>query len=204
MTNDRLNEKKYVQRIIEGEEYAFKKVFLRYYEPLCNFCWRYVKSKAISEDLVQEVFANLWKLRNTLDPNRSISVYLFQAVKNKAQDYLDHQEVIRRYETDHRHDKEGFTTQTKIRQEDEEFIKAAREAIDNLPCRSQQVYILHREEGLTYREIAEVMEISVKTVESQMSRALDMLRAQLYDKYPDQVTEETYTKIFSIRSTGTE
>src|SRR5690625_7101808 len=57
--------------------------------------------------------------------------------------------------------------------EEWEFIKAARYAIDELPFRAQQVYTLHREDGLTYQEIADVMEISVKTVESQMSRALD-------------------------------
>src|SRR5690625_7799962 len=75
--------------------------------------------------------------------------------------------------------------------EEWEFIKAARYAIDELPFRAQQVYTLHREDGLTYQEIADVMEISVKTVESQMSRALDILRARLNKFLPIQVSEET-------------
>jgi RNA polymerase sigma-70 factor (ECF subfamily) len=150
------------------------------------------------------MFADLWNLRDTLDPGRSIRVYLYQAVKNKAFDYLEHQKVVRKYQADRQHESENVIRQDSLTEEDKKFIKAARQAIDNLPRRAQQVYILHREDGLTYREIAEVMDISKKTVESQMSRALDILRSELRDDFPEQVTERTIAKIFSIRSTGTE
>lgn len=198
------NEKEYVQGIITGEKWAFKAVFLQHYEPLCNFCWRYTRSRAISEDLVHEIFADLWDLKETLDPNKSLKVYLYQAVKNKAYDYLAHQKVVRKYQADQRHDPKKVVHQKKIIQEDKTFIKAARQAIDALPQRAQQTYVLHRQDGLTYREIAEVMGVTVKTVESQMSRALDILRNQLRNNSPEQVTERTITKIFSIRETGTD
>lgn len=196
------NKKELVQGIINGKQWAFKAVFLRHYEALCNFCWRYTKSKAVSEDLVQEVFADLWDLKDTLDPDGRLKVYLYQAVKNKAYDYLAHQKVVRKYEGDHSCEQEEIVHQKKITREDKTFIKAARRAIDDLPPRAQQTYMLHREDGLTYREIAKVMDITVKTVESQMSRALDILRSRLRDKLPDQVTERTTAKIFSIRETG--
>lgn len=198
------NEKEYVQGIINGEKWAFKAIFLQHYEPLCNFCWRYTRSRAISEDLVHEVFADLWDLKETLDPNKSLRVYLYQAVKNKAYDYLAHQKVVRKYQADQSHDPKEVVHQKKITQEDKTFIKAARQAIDALPKRAQQTYVLHRQDGLTYREIAEVMDVTVKTVESQMSRALDILRSQLRNNSPEQVTEQTITKIFSIRDTGTD
>ncbi len=198
------DEKEYLQGIINGERWAFKTVFLRHYEPLCNFCWRYTRSRAVSEDLVQEVFADLWELKETLDPDKSLKVYLYQAVKHKGYDYLAHQKVVRKYQADQSHDQQEVVHQKKITQDDTAFIKAARQAIDTLPQRAQQTYVLHRQDGLTYREIAEVMDVTVKTVESQMSRALDILRSRLCNNSPDQVTERTFTKIFSIRNTGTD
>ncbi|MFH5833844.1 RNA polymerase sigma-70 factor [Halalkalibaculum sp. DA3122] len=204
MSDEQMTEAAFVKGIANGREWAFKKVFLAYYEPLCNFCWRYTKSKAISEDLVQEVFADLWQLRETLDSSRSLRVYLYQAVKNKALDYLDHQKVVRNHQENHRLQHERFSTQEQVAQEDKAFVKAVRQAIKSLPTRAQQAYILHREDGLTYSEIADVMDISVKTVESQISRALDILREQLRDNVPSQVSDNTMAKIFPIRSTGSE
>lgn len=200
--NDPIKEKECVEAIRKGDEYAFKKLFLRYYDPLCNFAWRFTRSKSISEDIVQDLFSDLWNLRKSLDPQQSISVYLYQAVKNKALDHIDHQKVVRRHQSNvAQTDKNVVQMQERIHtQEEEKFIKAVRQAIDDLPQRAQQVYILHREDGLTYREIAEVMDISIKTVESQMSRALDLLRARLRKHLPDQVTDETITKIYSIKS----
>lgn len=202
INNDQLNEKECVEAIRKGEEHAFKKLFLRYYDPLCNFSWRFTRSKAISEDIVQDVFSDLWNLRKSLDPQQSISVYLYQAVKNKALDHIDHQKVVRRYQLNAAHSEKNFTYmhRTIHPREEAEFIKAVRQAIDDLPCRAQQVYTLHREDGLTYREIAEVMDISKKTVESQMSRALDLLRDRLRKYLPLEVTEETFAKIYSINS----
>lgn len=198
------NEKEYIQGIINGERWTFKAIFLQHYEPLCNFCWRYTRSRAISEDLVQEVFADLWDLKETLDPDKSLKVYLYQAVKHKGYDYLAHRKVVRKYQADQRHDQQEGVHQKEITQEDKAFIKSARQAIDTLPQRAQQTYVLHRQDGLTYREIAEVMDVTVKTVESQMSRALDILRSRLRSNSPDQVTERTIAKIFSIRDTGTD
>jgi len=84
--------------------------------------------------------------------------------------------------------------------ENKKFIKATISAIENLPPRAKHIYLLSRQDGLTYNEIAEVMEISTKTVESQMSRALSILHSQLRDDFPDSITEETIAKIFSINS----
>lgn len=202
INNDPLNEKECVKAIREGDEHAFKKLFLRYYDPLCNFSWRFTRSKAISEDIVQDVFSDMWNLRQSLDPQQSISVYLYQAVKNKALDHIDHQKVVRRYQSKAAHAGQNFTyiQRTIQPRENAEFIKAVRQAIDDLPGRAQQVYTLHREDGLTYREIAEVMDISQKTVESQMSRALDLLRSRLNKYLPLEATEETFAKIYSIKS----
>src|SRR5690625_725730 len=95
-----LNEEECVDAVRRGEESAFKKLFLTYYDLLCNFSWRYTRSKAVSEDLVQDVFVDVWNMRESLDPQKSISIYLYQAVKNKAIDHLDHQKVVRKHQLD--------------------------------------------------------------------------------------------------------
>jgi len=195
-----LNEEECVDAVRRGEESAFKKLFLTYYDLLCNFSWRYTRSKAVSEDLVQDVFVDVWNMRESLDPQKSISIYLYQAVKNKAIDHLDHQKVVRKHQLDEDQTDKNIVYIKKTMNEEWEFIRAARHAIDELPFRAQQVYTLHREDGLTYQEIAEVMDISVKTVESQMSRALDILRASLSKYLPLQVTEDTLGKIYSLKS----
>src|SRR5690625_138932 len=195
-----LIEEECVDAVRRGDESAFKKLFLTYYGLLCNFSWRYTRSKAVSEDLVQDVFVDVWNMRESLDPQKSISIYLYQAVKNKAIDHLDHQKVVRKHQLDEDQTDKNIVYIKKTMNEEWEFIRAARHAIDELPFRAQQVYTLHREDGLTYQEIAEVMDISVKTVESQMSRALDILRASLSKYLPLQVTEDTLGKIYSLKS----
>lgn len=195
-----LNEEECVDAIRRGDESAFKDLFLTFYDLLCNFSWRYTRSQAVSEDLVQDVFAEIWNKKENLDPEKAISIYLYQAVKNRAIDYLDHQKVVRNYQQNENQPDQNVVFIRSTISEEWEFIKAARYAIDELPFRAQQVYTLHREDGLTYPEIAEVMEISVKTVESQMSRALDILRDRLSKYLPIQVTEETLGKIYSLRT----
>lgn len=193
---NRDNEEKWVEGIRKGEENAYKKLFLKYYEPLCNFAWRYTRSKAISEDLVQNVFTKLWTLKETLDSQKSIRVYLYQAVKNEALDYISHQKIVRESRVQIVNIRERTAHQKEKPPDQTEFIEAAQEAINNLPNRARRVYKLHRVDGLTYREIAEVMDISVKTVESQMTRSLNMLRNHLRKYLPLQITEAGLAKIF--------
>src|SRR5690625_705569 len=86
-----------VEAIRRGDENAFKKLFLTYYDLLCNFSWRFTRSKAVSEDLVQDVFADVWNIRESLDPQKTISVYLYQAVKNKSINNLTHQKWLKKH-----------------------------------------------------------------------------------------------------------
>lgn len=190
------NEEKLIDGIRRGDENAFRDLFLKYYNPLCNFAWRYTRSKVISEDMVQNVFTNMWILRATLDSQRSVRVYLYQAVKHEALDFIKHQKVVVEFSSKKKKIKEVTTGLTFNQPENTKFVLAARQAIDSLPPRACQIYKLNREDGLTYQEIAEVMDISVKTVESQMTRALNILRNRLSKYLPLQVTEDTLTKIF--------
>lgn len=175
--NDRVNLG--IKKIKKGDQKAFRKLFLRFYDPLCRFSWRFTHSRHIAEELVQEVFLEVWKSRESLDPQKDIKSYLYQSVRNEALNYLKHENLAEEYNKKIEWLKPSPTTQQHNYQEQSEFVKAARKAIEDLPDRARQIYKLSRKDGLTYREIATILDISVKTVESQMSRALKILRKDL-------------------------
>jgi len=170
---------KWTEEIKEGDRRAFKKFFLRFYEPLCNFAWRYVRSQHISEELVQDAFLAIWESRTLLDQKKNIKTYLYQIVRNKALNYRKHQEIEEQYNKDIEWLHSSNISQMHNFDEESEFIKAAQQAIEDLPEGALQIYKLSRKEGLTYKEIAEILDISPRTVESQMSRALKKLRKSL-------------------------
>lgn len=174
----------WISKIKGGDGKAFKKLFLQFYDPLCQFSWQYTRSRHISEELVQEVFLNIWKSRETLDPQQNIKSYLYQSVRNKALNHLKHENLEKEYNHTIEWLSPSPATQRHSGEEHSEFVQAAQKAIEDLPDRARQIYKLSRKDGLTYREIATVLDISVKTVESQMSRALKILRKSLSQYVP--------------------
>jgi len=171
--------KLWIREIKRGDRKAFKKLFLRFYNPLCQFCWQYTHSRHISEELVQEVFLVIWESRESLDPGQNIKSYLYQSVRNKALNHIKHKNLAEEYNREIEWLTPTPVTQQHHYEEHSEFVEAARQAIEDLPDRARQIYTLSRKDGLTYREIAIVLDVSVKTVESQMSRALKILRKSL-------------------------
>jgi RNA polymerase sigma-70 factor (ECF subfamily) len=173
-TNDQIRNKK----IREGHEQAFEQLFKEYYFKLSRFVWRYVESKAIAEEIVQAVFADIWEDRAEWGPENTKS-YLFSAVKNRAISHLRHQQVRIKYDSQWRDDEEHTTIEIDDKAREKRLQKAIKAEIEALPARSKMTFKLHRYDGLTYKEIAEVMDVSVKTVESQMTRTLKRLRKRL-------------------------
>lgn len=168
----------------DGDESAFEKVFKVCYTPLCNFAARYVKSPVDCEDIVQDVLITIWKKRECIDLNRSFRSYLYQCVRNKALDKIKHDEVVRRYKPLLARIRNDRKENVKVELKDHEFYKETQQAIEKLPERARKVYKLHRKDGFTYKEIAFILDISPKTVESQMSRALKKLRDWLSEYLP--------------------
>lgn len=177
------DEKKWIELIRTGDIISFEKMVVTYYEPLCNFAYRIVLRSDISEDLVQDLFVKIWENRQDWKPSSSIKAYLFKAIKNNALNFLDHQEVKRRQECSIIEEKNYDNIQSESRAEylfeSKEFRVALQKAVMDLPTRTRQVYTLHRQDGFKYSEIAYIMDISQKTVESQMTRALKSLRDKL-------------------------
>lgn len=175
-------EKRLIEAVRNSNKECYKQIFETYYEQLARFAFRYLKSSADAEEVVQDVFLWIWEKRRDWKVEGTLKTYLFRAVKYKALDRLRHEEVKKRYVQEQSFFREEFVnpqTEGEGKIDVERFNRIARNAIEDLPDRARVIYKLSRLEGLTYAEIAVVLEVSPKTVESQMSRALSILRKRL-------------------------
>ena len=165
--------------IVAGDARAFETLFRAHYAGMCAFAARIVTRRDVAEDLVQEVFLYVWRNRSTWRIEHSVKQYLYAALRHGALRYLRHERVVRAHVPE-----AVILFERPIRLADaelewEETVTAVRAAIAKLPERCRLVYTLHREQGLSYAEVAAVMGISVKTVDAQMGRALKSLRKLL-------------------------
>jgi RNA polymerase sigma-70 factor (ECF subfamily) len=180
----RQRDQKWLEGVRHGDEAAFEALFLAYYEKLCQYAARYISSHDVVEDLVQDVFLSLWRRRSDLRSELDVRPYLYKAVRNEALKYLNRQRVRKRPDTQQRLDRQELEKRLAQAAPDEElehqeFEAAVQAAIETLPERRREIFNLSRRNDLTYSEIAELLDISVKTVETQMGRALRFLEKHL-------------------------
>jgi RNA polymerase sigma-70 factor (ECF subfamily) len=165
------------------EELAFEILFREYYVRLCGFANKFISSSTESEEIVQEVFLNIWKKRGQYKLNDEIRPYLFKSVQNLCFNFLEHKKLTDKYysiiEIVYKDHTEDYNTYESVLYT--EFENKASAAINSLPVQCRKIFQMSREDGLKYSEIAEKLGISVKTVETQMSRALSKLRTELND-----------------------
>jgi RNA polymerase sigma-70 factor, ECF subfamily len=173
-----------VEHIRAGDPLAFEALFHEYHAALCAFAYRYLGARDLAEEVVQEVFLLVWERRATLEVRTSVRSFLFIAVRNASISYLRHERVVRRREPEVRTVLQALASTEGPDAAGAETIAAVQQAIGRLPARCRLVFTLHREQGLTYTEIAGVLGISPRTVEVQIGRALKSLRHALADLRP--------------------
>lgn len=173
------SEKYIIKGIQKGDPQAFKMLMKKYFSELADFAYHYVKSSQTAKDVVQDVFANIWERKDSWHPNQSIKMYLYQSVKNEALKKIRDQKTEKKYIKAYSTERKSWRVFPRELENADQFKKDVQRAIQELPDRARMAYKLHRRDGLTYKEIAKVMEISHKTVESQISRALKILRNKL-------------------------
>lgn len=166
------------------DEREFEALFRAHHAALCSFAHRYVRAPDVAEELVQEVFLHLWQQRSAWDGRSAIRTYLYTAVRNAAVSYLRHERVVARRsaETVALFDRAQPAADRTVA--DGETAAAVRAAVDRLPERCRLVFTLNREHGMTYAEIARTLGLSIKTVDTQMGRALKALRKYLGAHWP--------------------
>ena len=177
---DSRNEKKLLEDISNSNEKAFEKLFHTYYGYLCSYASKIVQDDVAAEEIVQDFFVKLWEKREQIVIETSVKNYLFSSVKNSALNELKHNKIkdiyARSVLSGYRKNAGEASNFYEI-----DLAEKIEESIQSLPEKRREIFRLSREEGLKYREIAEKLTISVKTVETQMSLALRHLRDKLKD-----------------------
>jgi RNA polymerase sigma-70 factor (family 1) len=167
-----------------GESHAIALLFERYYDALCAFATTFTKSLPAAEEVVEDLFLHLWTSRERLEVRDSVKSYLYAAVRNRALNWSRRERTSQRW-IDRAHVDDGLPGMgAPPPSADEELYsaelrQAVAEAIDRLPPRCRQVFLLHRQHQLTYIEIGIALEISPRTVENLIARALRHLRQHL-------------------------
>ncbi|HOW30308.1 MAG TPA: RNA polymerase sigma-70 factor [Bacteroidales bacterium] len=168
------------QKIRGGDITEFRALFNRYYEQLCRYSFNIIKDMDAAEDIVQEFFYHFWKNRGTTEIKLSLNAYLYQAIRNNSLHYLQHLIVKQQYAEKAATVSEPETVpDEETLLEMEELNKAIASTLQKLPERCSRIFKMNRFEGRKYREIAEILSISVKTVEADMGKALQVFRASL-------------------------
>lgn len=163
--------------IKKGNEAAFRKVYEYYYTRLCFYAGKFIHDPEQARSAVQEVFAGLWIKKEKLNVTYSIKAYLFNSVRNACIDHL-------RKEKSYNEALAGLNQEDTVsgdHMETAELNARINRAIQALPEKCREIFVLCRFEELKYAEIAEKLGISVKTVEMQMGIALKKLRNSLSD-----------------------
>ena len=161
----------------ENSYHDFEIIYKHYYDYLCHYAWKFVNEKELAEEVVSEVFYKLWKNKKKIKVKTSFRSYLFIAVRNQSFDYL---RKIRK--VNYIDDTEAIKSKIVDRHSPleeaifNEIYLNLEKAIENLPQQCRLIFRMSRDEGLRYREIANQLNISIKTVETQMGRALKRLR----------------------------
>ena len=166
-----------LEALRKGEEKAFEYLFDRYYEGLLNYAGRIVRETELAYDLVQETFCKLYEDHANLNIHLSIKSYLYKSVYNSCLNEIKHQKVVSNYAD--RELLDFYFSEAELALLGEDINNALREAINKLPERCREVFMLSKMEELSNKEIAERLGISVKTVEIQMTKALSRLRKEL-------------------------
>lgn len=168
--------------IQKGNIQEYELLFREYFQPLLSYAISILKSEADAEEVVQDIFFNLWKNKKKLNIHTSFSSYLYRAVHNNCLQLLKREKRKLIYQQDQRNwNHHESLSPWEILQYNELYEKI-NSAVDELPENCKTIFKLNRFQGLKYSEIAEKLAISIKTVEANMTKALKHLRRHM-DEY---------------------
>lgn len=169
-----------LQDIQDGNLQEFEKLFKEYYPLLCHYARRFVKDSNQAEEVVQELFCQLWENRKELKIHTSLKAYLYKATYFNSLQVLRKRGIKNQY-VDYIKNNKSEQSQSNSLVEENEIYNIVQKTLTNLPSRCGQIFKMSRFEGLKYQEIADQLSISIKTVEANMGKALKAFRKNLKD-----------------------
>ena len=173
-----MDDRELLQRIQAGDEGAYDAVFRRWYPVLVRVAGALLREEDAAEEVAQDVMLELWRRRQLMDTGASLRAYLLRSVRNRSLNHLRHLRVRRQTESEIEalYSAPLGSDQPIVAAE---LAEAVQIALRELPPRCREVFELSRIQGLKYAEIAEALEISQKTVEAQIGKALRIMRERL-------------------------
>jgi RNA polymerase sigma-70 factor, ECF subfamily len=173
-----------ISKLRDGDISAFTNIFTIYYKDLIIFATRFTKDINIAEELVQDTFVHLWEEHDSININSSLKSYLLKIVNNRCIDWYRHKKVIKEHadfmlesSIYYEYDTENYVLHAELEGKIEE-------ALHLLPDEISDVFRMNRYNGLKYNEIAELLGVSVRTIEVRIGKTLHMLRTQLKEYFP--------------------
>jgi len=175
-----------LEMIRRGDENTFERLFHGYFERICYFARDYVCDWEVARELAQETFAKLWEIRASLEDGSDIPALLYTITRNNALNYLKHLTIREKYrnhsETKHVELQLNLMALSDLQVEEifrHDLQKVIDEAVDDLPEKCKETFVMSRNFDMSYKEIAAQLNISVKTVENHISEALKRLRVKI-------------------------
>ena len=167
----------------KGKYYLFEYFFDKYYRGLCVYACRLIQSRSIAEDLVQDFFIKLWEDKNKLQINSNVKSYFLRSVHNRCLNFLALDKMKKAH---HNYQLYQFQQDSILQYSllDFEMEHQLRKAIEALPNRIRETFVMNRLDGMTYQDIAEREGITIKAIEYRISKALSLLRKDLHDYLP--------------------
>lgn len=163
---------------------SFEMLFRTHFKGLCSFALKYVKDLDTAKEIVQDSFLSLWEKREQIDLSKPVKSYLTTAIYNKS---LNHLRDNKKFNSDLLNFEELYPFNENERNDrlvTNELNRKIHDSINELPEKCREIFMMNRFEDLKYREIAEKLDISIKTVETQMSKALQHMRSRLVEFLP--------------------
>lgn len=173
-----------IELIMEGNKAAFERMFRSSYKILRAYALTFLKDNDIAEEVLQIVFCRIWEKRHLLKPDGSLKAYLYRAVHNESLNHLKHEKVKASFQLYYTDQVEESDDDASSKMQASELDYHLQQAINELPQQCRIIFQMSRFEQLKYRQIAEQLGLSVKTVENQMGKALKILRLKLVDFLP--------------------
>ena len=167
--------------LAQRDEEAFEQVFKNHFKRLHAYAFTILRDEIQAEEMVQQVFFKLWERSENLSLTGSVSSYLYRAVHNESLNYIKHQKVRSNHQLNVAYSMKNEVEHPAKKIMAGELEKKIHSALNELPEQCRTIFQMSRFDELKYREIADKLGISVKTVESQMSKALRLLRVKLVD-----------------------
>lgn len=164
-----------LQLLKRSDKKAYETIFRLFYQPLKLFANKLLKDDLAADDIVQEVFVQLWEKRKSFK-DIALKPYLYTSVKNRVLNQIRHLQVKQKHIDETKHTSEEFF---ETKEDDSELKLKIFSSIEKLPEQCKKIFIMNRVHGLKHKEIAEELNISVKTVTNQIGKALKILREEL-------------------------